>query len=166
MRDILKNLNLFVDGKGYAGLIEEFNQPKLVAKTEEFRAGGMAAPVKLELGMEALDADFTLVSYSKDVLALWGVQPGQTVPLVVRGFLESADGSSTAVAITMRGRITELDGGTWKPGEKPSMKVTLSLNYYKLEHGGAVVQEIDVLNMVHVVNGVDRLAAQRAALGM
>jgi uncharacterized protein len=59
-----------------------------------------------------------------------------------------------------------MDGGELTPGSKATLDASLSLTYYKLEHGGRVVQEIDVLNMIHVVNGVDRLAAQRAALGI
>ena len=41
---LLKNINLFIDGRGYAGKVDEFDPPKLTIKTEEFRAGGMDAP--------------------------------------------------------------------------------------------------------------------------
>lgn len=164
--DVRKNLNLFVDGKGYAGQLSEVNPPKQTLKTEEFRAGGMNAPVELDMGMEKLEGDFTLIQYSADVLALFGVAPGSSVPFVVREALESFDGTVTGVVHTMRGRIKEIDSGTHKPGEVPALKVTMALTYYKLEHGGRVVQEIDVPNMIHLVDGVDRLAAQRAALGV
>ena len=52
-RDVRKNFNLFVDGKGFAGQIEEFTPPKLTLKTEEFRAAGMDAPIELTMGLEA-----------------------------------------------------------------------------------------------------------------
>ena len=32
---ILKNFNAFVDGRGYAGRIDEISLPKLLIKTEE-----------------------------------------------------------------------------------------------------------------------------------
>ena len=35
---ILKNFNVFVDGRGYAGKIDEITLPKLTIKTEEYRA--------------------------------------------------------------------------------------------------------------------------------
>lgn len=164
--DVRKNLNLFVDGRGFAGQIEEFNPPKLSLKTEEFRGGGMNAPIKLNMGTEAMDCDFTLLQYSKDVLALFGLAQGSTVPLVAREALESLDGTVTPVIHTMRGIITEVDPGTSKGGEKQVLKFMLNLNYYKLQHGSTVVQEIDIQNMVHLVNGVDQLAAQRSALGI
>lgn len=165
-RDVSKNINLFVDGRGYAGQVEEVNPPKLTQKTEEFRGGGMNAPIEITLGMEKLEADFTLVSYDRDVLALFGVTEGNTVPFIVREALESFDGTITAVVHTMRGKIKEIDPGARKPGDVPKLKVSLALSYYKLQHGGTAVHEIDVENMIQVINGTDALAAVRSALGM
>lgn len=165
-RDVLKNLNLFVDGKGYAGQIEEYNPPDLTLTTEDFRAGGMDAPVAIEMGQEALETSFSLISYDRDVLALWGVAEGETVPLIVRGALESFDGTVTAVRHEMRGKITSLARGTWAPGQKATLTITQRLVYYREVHDDRVLHEIDVENMIRVVNGTDRLAAQRAALGL
>ena len=165
-RDVRKNLNLFVDGRGYAGQIEEFNPPKLALVTEDFRAGGMDAPIELTMGMEKLEADFSLISYDKDVLSLFGVAEGSLVPFVAREALESFDGTVTPVVHTMRGKIRELDPGTSKAGDKPSLKVAMALTYYKLQHGDATVIEIDVENMVRSINGVDALAGIRNALGL
>lgn len=164
--DVRKNSSLFVDGRGYAGNVEELNPPKLSLKTEDFRAGGMNGTVKLGMGMEAMDADFSLKQYSRDVLAHFGLAAGQTLPLTIREALVSLDGTTTAVVHTMRGTVTEMDQGTLKPGESAALKVSLNLSYYKLQHGSTVVQEIDVVNMVHIVNGVDQLAELRAALGI
>lgn len=165
-RDVRKNLNLFVDGRGYAGQVEEFNAPKLALVTEEFRAGGMDAPVELTMGMEKLECDFSLISYDRDVLSLFGVAEGALVPFVAREALESFDGTVTPVVHTMRGKIREMDPGTSKPGDKPSLRVAMALTYYKLQHGDTTVLEIDVENMVRVVNGSDALSATRAALGL
>ena len=165
-RDVRKNLNLFVDGRGYAGQIEEFNPPKLALVTEDFRAGGMDAPIELTMGMEKLEADFSLISYDKDVLSLFGVAEGSVVPFVAREALESFDGTVTPVVHTMRGKIRELDPGTSKAGDKPSLNVAMALTNYKLQHGDTTVIEIDVENMVRSINGVDALAGIRNALGL
>ena len=165
-RDVRKNLNLFVDGRGYAGQIEEFNPPKLALVTEEFRGGGMDAPIEITMGMEKLECDFALIAYDVEVLKLFGVAEGNLVPFVAREALESFDGTITPVVHTMRGKIREIDPGTSKPGDKPSLKVAMALTYYKLQHGAETVLEVDVENMVRVVNGVDSLALQRAALGL
>ena len=42
----------------------------------------------------------------------------------------------------------------------------LAVRYYRFEHGGEVLHEIDVDNMIRIVDGTDRLAEQRAALGI
>jgi P2 family phage contractile tail tube protein len=164
--DVRKNLNCFVDGRGFAGQVDELNAPELAIKAEEFRGGGMDVPIDLKMGMEKMVSDFSLLQYSKDVLALFGLAAGNTVPLVFREALESFDGAVTPVVHTMRGRILSMEPGTSKAGDKAVLKVNMSLTYYKLQHGSTVVQEIDALNMVHIVNGVDVLAAQRSALGM
>jgi hypothetical protein len=165
--DVRKNFAIFVDGRGYAGQAKDFNAPKLKQLTEDFRAGGMLGPVAIAMGLDGvLAADFSLVKYDRNVLSLFGVVDGGRVNFVARELLESADGAVGGVVHTMRGKITELDPGTSEPGKLNPLKVTINMVYYKLEHGGQVVQEIDLENMVHVVGGVDQLAEQRATLGL
>ena len=163
--DVLKNMTLFVDGRGQAGKVDEVNPPKLTIKTEEHRAGGMNAPVELDMGMEKLETDFTLSAFDKEVLKQFGLAPGNQIPLTIRGALESEDGTVTPVVINLRGQIKEIDYGTWTPGEKAQLKAMVAPRYYKLTHGTEVIHEIDVEGMIRIVNGVDQLADQRGALG-
>lgn len=165
-RDILKNINLFVDGRGYAGEIQDYNPPDLSLQIEDHRAGGMDAPIGLDMGMEALETSFNLTAYDADVLRLFGVSEGNKVPFTARGALESYDGTVKAVIHTMRGKITKLARGTWAPGTKPALQVTMRLDYYKEEHDGQTLHEIDIENMKRVINGTDRLSEQRSALGI
>ena len=46
----LKNFNLFNDGQNYIGQVAEVVPPKLTAKMEEWRGGGMDIPVDIDLG--------------------------------------------------------------------------------------------------------------------
>ena len=165
-RNVRKNLNLFVDGRGYAGQIEDFNAPKLMLKTEDFQAGGMWAPTEITMGHEKLETDFSLIAYDADILANFGVVEGREIQFTAREALESHDGTVTQVTHAMRGKIKEIDPGTSKAGEKATLKVSMALSYYKLTHGMRVVQEIDVPNMVCVQNGIDLLAPFRNALGI
>lgn len=165
-RDVRINFNAFIDGKGYAGQVEEFNAPKLTLKTEEFRGGGMDMPVEIEMGQEKMEADVSLLSYDRAALGRWGLGQGVSVPFTVREELRSHDGTVTAVVHNMRGKMREIDPGTSKAGEKAVLKIAFALDYYKLTHGGIVVHEIDAVNMVRIVNGFDVKAASRAALGI
>lgn len=166
LNDILKNINLFVDGRGYAGNVEELSPPKLTMKTDEFRNGGMDGPVEVEMGMDKLEASFSLTKYDAEVLKLFGLAPGNIKPITFRGSLAGEDGVEKPVVINMTGMLKEMDPGSWKPGEKASLKGSLALRYYKHTIGNEVVHEIDVPNMIRIVNGVDQLAVTRKNLGM
>lgn len=164
----LKNFSLFVDGRGYAGKVDELTLPKLSRKMEEYRAGGMAAPVEIDMGMEKLECNFTLSEYSEEVLRLWGLTDVAGCSLKFKGSLEADDasGTQTPVEVIVRGRWRELDMGGWKGGDKATLKVAVAVSYYKYTSGGQDLIEIDVPGMIEKVGGVDRLAATRANLGL
>jgi P2 family phage contractile tail tube protein len=42
----------------------------------------------------------------------------------------------------------------------------MDLRSYKYTQGGRTINDIDIPNMVRIVNGTDRLAAQRNAIGI
>jgi P2 family phage contractile tail tube protein len=162
----LTNMNLFVDGKGYAGIATEVNPPKLTRKTEEHRGGGMDGPVTLGLGMEQLEANFTTIGIQKDVLSFFGLADDTAFSGSFRGSFKEQTGEVVAAIITLRGMLSEADPGSWKPGEKNEYKYTLKANYYKMELDGAVVHELDPINCIRIVNGNDEAAAERAAIGI
>ena len=166
LTDILKNFNLFVDGRGYAGECEELTPPKLTLKTDEFRNGGMDAPVEVELGLEKLEASFSLTKYDADVLRLFGLAPGNNKPLTLGGSVIGENGNETAVLINITGYLKEIDQGSWKPGDKSTLKGSVAVNYYKHTVGGSVLHEIDIKNMKRIIGDIDQLATTRANLGM
>ena len=163
--DILKNMALYVDGRGYAGNVEELVLPKLTMKMEEYRNGGMDSPIDIEMGMEKLEAEFTLTRFDRNLLTLFGLAPGQIIPLTIRGAVVSDNGATQPVIVNLQGQIKELDYGTWKPGEKTTLKCMVSVRFYKLTLGAAIVHQIDIPNMIRIVNGVDQLAQIRGILG-
>ncbi len=162
----LKQFSLFIEGQGYAGRVEELTLPKLTRKTEEYRAGGMNAPIELDMGMEKLEADFTLCEYNEDVLRLWGVLDHAEIGMRFKGSIQAGDGKVTAIEVVLRGRWREVDMGAWKAGDVAKMKVMVALSYYKYVSDGQEVIEIDVPGMIEKVNGTDRMAEHRAAIGV
>lgn len=66
----------------------------------------------------------------------------------------------------MRGRHTELDGGNSKAGEKTETSIKSALTYYKMTIDGKEMIEIDMLNSVLNIEGKDRYAKHRAAVGL
>ncbi len=161
----LKKFTAWVDGTGYLGKVQELEPPKLSLKTEEYRAGGMDAPVEIDMGMEKLEATATFAEYIPDLFKKFGVVEGEDVSITFRGAIK-ANGGAEAVILEMRGRLRELDSGTWKAGDDSTLKVAIALRYYKATIAGEEVIEIDPVNMIRVIGGVDQLASERSALGI
>jgi P2 family phage contractile tail tube protein len=162
---VLKNFALFVDGRGYAGRCDEVTPPKLTLKTEEHRAGGMDAPIELDMGMEKLELQGTLAEYSAEVIKLFGLTTDAVKQLTLRGAIEGDDGV-VPVVINLRGAWKELDPGTWKTAGKMPLKFSVGCRYYKMTIDNDELIEIDIENMVRKIGGTDQLAAQRDALGI
>ncbi|ROS05672.1 hypothetical protein EDC56_1218 [Sinobacterium caligoides] len=162
---VLKNFNLFVDGVGYAGIVDELSLPKLGLHTAEISAAGMDAPIDIDMGMKKLTCQFTLSEYDVNSISHFGLGDGAQVSLKIRGALDNEEGV-TPMVVTLHGAWSEVDFGKWKAGEKTSLKVNVSLRYYKLSIGGKDLVEVDVLNMKRIINGVDQLATTRDAIGI
>lgn len=162
---ILKNFSAFVDGRGFAGRVDEVVLPKLTIQTEEHRAGGMDAPIEIDLGMEKLEAELTFAEYDIELFRLFGLNDGNAVAITLRGAIQ-AGGDAEPVVINLRGFFRELDAGTWKAGDKATLKCMVAARYYKLTINETEVIEIDAENMVRVINGVDQLASVRDAIGV
>ncbi len=162
---ILKNFNVTVDGRGYAGRVDECVLPKLTIQTEEHRAGGMDAPVEIDMGMEKLEAELTFAEYDHELFRLFGLIDGNAVAITLRGAIQ-AGADAEAVVVNLRGSLKELDAGTWKAGDKATLKCMIAARYYKLTVNGDDLIEIDAENMIRIINGTDQLTSIRTAIGI
>ncbi|HEJ3970073.1 phage major tail tube protein [Pseudomonas aeruginosa] len=165
----LKHLNLFNDGNSYIGVAKSVTLPKLGRKLESFRAAGMDGPVKVDLGHsdDGLQLEWTLGGWDLVVLRQFGAVRADGVQLRFAGSVQRDDsGAVSAVEIVTRGRHEEIDFGEASPGEETEHKITTTLTYYKLSVDGDTLIEIDLLNMIHIVDGEDLLAAHRKAIGI
>ncbi len=163
---VLKNFNLFVDGRGYAGIVEQITLPKLTVQMEEYRGGGMDAPLEIDLGQEKLEATFQLFEYDPNVIGLWGFTEGAPIQVTARGALRRDSEETVAMVVNMQGVIKELDKGDWVAGEKTALQFMMALRYLKISVAGAEVIEIDVINMIRRNARGDQLASIRAAIGI
>lgn len=159
----LSHFNLFIDGKGFAGKVNELVLPKISMKTEDHLSGGMDVAVPVEMGMEPLQAEYTLASYEPEVFRLMGFRSGGPIALIARGSLKR-DEDVIPVTVTVTGVVTEVDMGTWKKGDDTSLKFTVKCNYYRLDRGLENLIEIDAKNMIRKIGNVDQLAKVRSAL--
>lgn len=162
----LYNTNLFVDGVSFSGDVPSLGLPKLTIKTDDYRGGGMDGPIEMDQGLDKLEANFTTNGVRFEALKYFGLADQTAFNAVFRGSFKGQKGATTAVIATLRGMLKEVDPGDWKPGDKAEFKFAIAVSYYKLEVGGRLMYEIDPLNSVRVINGVDQLAAVRRDLGL
>ena len=163
----IKNFATFVDGISYLGEMPEVALPKLARKMDDYRSGGMNAPVKADFGMEGMEAELTAAGYMKDLFDTWGTLRHDGVLLRFAGALQADDSESVdTLEVVVRGRHSEIDPGKAKAGDNTEIKIKSAISYYKLTLNGTVLLELDPVNLVEMVDGVDRLAETRAALGL
>lgn len=163
----LKHCNVFNEGQSYMGEVAEVALPKLGRKMESYRGGGMDGEVDIDLGQQKLDMELSCAGIMEQVFDQYGITKAAGVMLRFAGSYQRDDtGAVDAVEVVVRGRHAEIDMGKAKPGDKTDFKVKSSLTYYKLTINGAEKIEIDLLGMIFKVNGVDRLAEHRKAIGL
>lgn len=163
---ILKNFAMFIDGRVYAGNVDSIQLPALTVKTEDYRAGGMDAPVALDMGMEKMESTIRMSNWNRDIAGLWGVGPGAPKMFVFRGALESLNGTIEPVEVMMEGTLDDIQHDDVTPGTKAGVTLKVNVRAYRYTHNGQEVHNIDVVNMKRIVNGVDRLSSIRTALGL
>ncbi len=88
----LYNLNLFIDGVNFAGIATQVTPPKLKIKAEDYRGGGMDSPIKMDLGLEALEANFSLSGMSVEALRFFGLADQSAFNGVFRGAFRTTRG--------------------------------------------------------------------------
>ena len=165
----LKNLNLFNDGNSYLGLVKSLTLPALGRKMEAYRGGGMNGPVKADLGMSDDGIQFEWKTGGLDLISLrqFGAVNASSVALRFSGPYQQDDtGETSNVEVVVRGRHETIEMGDAQPGEDTEHSMTTTCSYYKLTVDGEEIIEIDLLNFVEKVNGVDMLEKHRTAMGI
>jgi len=164
----VKQYTGYINGYPMPGLIEEITLPKLTRKMDDYQGGGMLGPVSVDMGMDALKLELTFSQVQLEILRAFGSPDAGGILGRFVGAAVADDATATvrAIEITVRGRIKEIDKGSWKRGDRAKMKVDMPLVYFMYTENGVKIVEYDLINNIEYVNGVDRQAAVRAALGM
>lgn len=165
----LKHMNLFNDGNSYMGVAKTVTLPALTRKLEAWRGAGMDGSVKADMGMgdDGIQLEWTLGGWDLTVLRQCGAVSASGVMLRWAGSVQRDDTAEvSAVEVVVRGRHEEIDFGDSESGEDTEHSITTTCSYYKLIINGRVEIEIDLLNFVFIVDGVDLLAKHRAAIGL
>jgi len=159
----IRNFNAFLDGRSYFGLVSMAKLPNARLKTAEHRGAGMDAPVAVDMGMEAMQAELTLDEWRPEVVASLGTR----IPLVLRpAAMGEDDFEADAWIYTMRIRSAGIETDDLKAGDPSKLKMTGEVDRFKVEQNGQVLIDIDVETGRRVIGGVDQMASLRRAMGI
>lgn len=164
--NILKRWTIHVDGIGKAGNCKSYQAPALTVVTKDFQSGDMDMPIPLDMGMEAMESSFSLFGVDPTVLPLFGLKSGTRTTVSVRSTYQDMTGKETELVEVLTGLITSVTRDEMGVGDQSdnAMSITMKLQYYKVVQAGVVLVEIDPINHVRKLGGIDVLEGIRAAL--
>ncbi|MDN3611354.1 phage major tail tube protein [Vibrio ostreicida] len=161
--NLLSRWAIWVDTVGKAGNAKEYTPPVLEVQTSDFQAGDMDMPIPVDEGMAAMEASFSLFGVDVSVLPLFGLRQAERTALKVRSTYTDLNGNAEDLTEELRGMITKIERDTQDTGSQRDkvMKVTMKLDYYKVSRAEVTLIEIDPVNHVRQLGGLDALEQTR-----
>lgn len=163
---VINRFNLYKSGNKLVGLTGEMELPVITMLTDSLEGAGtggnMDVPV---IGLtDNMDMSIPYMSINREMFSM--ANPNEAADLTLRGAIQGTDPATgkisyTSLAVSVRGVVKEITPGSVKAGGKMESSITLTLSYYKIVLDEVTVMEIDKLNGVFVVNGVDVLKEVR-----
>lgn len=158
----IRNWNAFVDGINYFGIVTEGKLPELKIQTAAHR-GNMDAPVGVDVGMEAMSAELTFAEWRPELVKAFGTVTRFVMRPAAR---DITNGAVDGMIATVGGQITGNTFADLKTGNEHPLKLMMDVRYFRFEHNGEELLEIDIEAHKRIVGGVDQLADIRAAMGI
>ena len=159
----IRGFNAFLDGIGYFGRAVEATLPMLSMQTEEHRGAGMDQPIAIDMGMERMTAEVSFAEWAPELMMHFGTRKR----LILRpGAMGEASFEADTIIATIGARWTGVEPGQLKQGGQSLLTLKGSVDYFRLEHNGTEICEIDVENGKRVIGGEDQLASIRRAMGV
>ena len=166
--ELIIDYMLYEDGIRYLGTTQ-VTLPNIAYKTAEMTGAGVAGTVEtIVLGhINAMSMTINTRTLNKEAIKL--SEPRKhTIDL--RAVPQENDTSSgTMKTKTVKNTLVitpkTLTGGNYQPASQTDTNVEFAVSYWKQTIDGEKVIEIDPLNYICYINGVDYLADVRKALG-
>ena len=166
----LQEANVYLNGNSLLGQTEEIKLPDFTSKMSEHKAVGMVASIELFAGIDKMNAEFKWNSYFPNTLAA-AANPFAAVDMQVRSSLRTFGGAGEVtgevpVVVYLKGTFSKGATGTFKHHDPADIPTTMSVKYMRQVVDGKDILEIDAMNNIFKVNGVDLLAQYRQNLGI
>ena len=162
------NANVYMDGASLLGRAEEITLPQIKHTMSEHKALGLVGKAEFWSGIDKLEAKFKWASLYQEVM-LKAADPYTAVSVQVRASLETYTGqgrtAQSPVVVHITGTFKDFPTGTFKQHDNAEFETNMSVLYLKQVIDGREVFEIDVLENIYKVDGVDLLATYKDNIG-
>jgi len=164
--EVIHSYNAYKGGNQLIGITNEVSLPDFDAMTETISGAGILGEYETVLvgmynGME-MEVPFRILD--DDIFTL--MNPLKTLDLTLRGAVQMTDKSTAALdlkgmRIVIRGKQKAFKPGKMQNGTQMDASVTVEVLYIMIEVDGTQKLELDKLNYVYKINGVDLLEKVR-----
>lgn len=161
--EVIHDFNLYLSGNKLGGVTGEVALPDFEAVTETISGAGILGEFESVIagryGSMEQEVPFRVIN--EDMFKL--IDPTVPVELTLRGAIQQTVKATGAVdyigmRVVFRGRSKKIAIGTVKQGGPMDSSIALELTYILIEMGGKSKVELDKINGVFKINGVDLLA--------
>ena len=162
------NFAVYEDATEYYGMAE-VTLPEIASLTEEVKGAGISGTFNGAFvgHVEAMTLTLNFRSVTKDAIKLLEPRNHQIDLRAAQQMWDSGAGryKHTHVKHILMVTPTKFSPGKLAPASPAEASGEYAVTYFATYIGGAKVLEIDILNFIFFVNGVDYLADVRKALG-
>ncbi len=164
---VLKNYNVFVDSDSYAGTAKTIELPEIVKKTEEYRDAGMIGDSDLDMGFEKMESTITYTGVDSRHFAQLAKCGVSDLPIRYVGAYERQDICKHVIReVYMRGSLKEFQLGEMELGSINEQELLYGVTYLKVVDNGVQLCEIDFVNGICILGGVDKTSEINSLLGL
>lgn len=161
--EVIHDFNIYTTGAKVVGVTGEVPLPDLEAMTETISGPGILGEIETTIAGRYGSMEQKIPFRCIDDDYFKTIDPTTPVEFTLRGaiqFNRKADGATDhmGMRVVERGRCKKISIGTVKQGGPMDSSVTIELTYIMIEMDGKKKVELDKLNGIFKVNGVDLLA--------
>lgn len=159
---IITGHNVYVNGENFAGRIYEQELPDIDETTIRVKTAGMRGSVPIKTGIEDMQSTYTFEEHSRQLM---GLSPRSPVRFITSGYQDN--GRETAkIEVEIGGFIKTKKLGTFGQDGNPRLVIVVDVDYYRYSDNDREVIEIDLINSVYKVEGVDHWEDLRNKLNL
>lgn len=166
---VLTNARVYKDGGALLG-VASVDMPDFEFMTESMAGFGIAGEVDMPIQghFKSMSIKLKWNTTTKDAMQLLTMEAHQ---LDIRGNIQKHDAGTgkfvdEAIKVLVKGAPKKIGVGKFEPAKKMDPETELEVTYVKIWQGGTELVELDKLNFIFRVLGVDKMAQIRANLGM